>query len=81
MRPEDILMITADHGCDPTFKGTDHTREYIPVLMYGKKANSGVNLHVLNTFADIGQTIADNFGCKIAMGTSRLEEIWKNNII
>ena len=81
LRDDDLLIINADHGCDPTFKGTDHTREYIPVLMYGKKANSGVNLHVLNTFADIGQTIADNFGCKIAMGTSRLEEIWKNNII
>ena len=81
LRDDDVLIINADHGCDPTFKGTDHTREYIPVLMYGKKAKSGVNLHVLNTFADIGQTIADNFGCKISMGTSRLEEIWKNNII
>ena len=81
LRDDDLLIINADHGCDPTFKGTDHTREYIPVLMYGKKAKSGVNLHVLNTFADIGQTIAVNFGCKISMGTSRLEEIWKNNII
>ena len=81
LRDDELLIINADHGCDPTFKGTDHTREYIPVLMYGKKAKSGVNLHVLNTFADIGQTIADNFGWKISMGTSRLEEIWKNNII
>lgn len=81
LREDDLLIINADHGCDPTFKGTDHTREYIPVLMYGRKANSGVNLHVLDTFADIGQTIADIFGCRISMGTSRLEEIWRNNII
>lgn len=47
LRDDDLLIINADHGCDPTFKGTDHTREYIPVLMYGKKAKSGVNLTVL----------------------------------
>lgn len=81
LQDDDLLIINADHGCDPTFKGTDHTREYIPILMYGKKAESNVNLHTLDTFADIGQTVADNFGCKIKIGTSRLEKIWKNNII
>ncbi len=80
MREDDLLIINSDHGCDPTFKGTDHTREYIPILMYGKRAKSNVNLHILDTFADIGQTIADNFGLKIKIGTSHLEEIW-NNII
>lgn len=64
MREDDLLIINADHGCDPTFKGTDHTREYIPVLMYHKGMKQGVNLGVLDTFADIGATIADNFGVK-----------------
>ncbi len=81
LQDDDLLIINADHGCDPTFKGTDHTREYIPVLMYGKKAYSNVNLHTLDTFADIGQTVADNFGCRITIGTSRLEKIWRNNIV
>lgn len=64
MKAEDLLVITADHGCDPTYKGTDHTREYVPVLWYSKAQNFAVgrNLHTGNTFADIGQTIADIFG-------------------
>ena len=61
MKEDDLLIINADHGCDPTFRGTDHTREYIPVLMYHKKMQQGVNLGILDTFADIGATIADNF--------------------
>lgn len=81
MKDDDLLIINSDHGCDPTYKGTDHTREYIPVLMYGKNIHKNVNLHIMDTFADIGQTIADNFGLKIKMGTSRMEEIWQNNII
>lgn len=64
MHEDDLLIINADHGCDPTFRGTDHTREYIPVLMYHKKLKQGVNLGILDTFADIGATIADNFGVK-----------------
>lgn len=64
MHEDDLLIINADHGCDPTFKGTDHTREHIPVLMYHKNMKHGVNLGVLDTFADIGATIADNFGVK-----------------
>lgn len=71
MHEDDLLIINADHGCDPTFKGTDHTREYIPVLMYHKRMKQGVNLGVLDSFADIGATIADNFGVKkLAVGAS-----------
>ena len=71
MKEDDLLIINADHGCDPTFKGTDHTREYIPLLMYHKKMKNGVNLGTLETFADIGATIADNFGVqKTAIGNS-----------
>lgn len=80
MREDDLLIINADHGCDPAFHGTDHTREYIPVLMYGKKAAVNKNLHIMDTFADIGQTIADNFGFEIKIGKSRLEEIWSSII-
>ncbi len=71
MKDDDLLIINADHGCDPTFKGTDHTREYIPVLMYHKKMTNAVDLGTLETFADIGATIADNFGVKkLSIGTS-----------
>lgn len=71
MNEDDLLIINADHGCDPTFRGTDHTREYIPVLMYHKQMEQGVNLGVLDTFADIGATIADNFGVgPLSIGTS-----------
>lgn len=54
---DDILIINADHGCDPTFRGSDHTREYIPVLVYGRKLKQGVNLGVRSSFADIGKTV------------------------
>lgn len=71
MKEDDLLIINADHGCDPTFRGTSHTREFIPVLMYHKKMTQGVNLGSLDTFADIGATIADNFGVKeLSVGTS-----------
>lgn len=59
MKEEDILFITADHGCDPTTASTDHSREYVPVLAYGKKVQEGVDLGVRRTFADLGQTISD----------------------
>ena len=63
LNPGDILMISADHGCDPTFKAhTDHTREYVPLLVYGKGLNKGVDLGTRSTFADCGQTIAEVFG-------------------
>lgn len=61
MRDSDILMITADHGCDPSTESTDHSREYTPLLVYGKSIKS-VNLGTRKTFADIGKTIADIFG-------------------
>ncbi len=61
MRDDDILFITADHGCDPITPSTDHSREYIPLLVYGKNVKS-VNLGTRNCFADIGKTIADIFG-------------------
>lgn len=60
--PEDILMITADHGCDPGFKGTDHSREYTPCLCYGEKLKKGVNMGIRGSFADIAATIAAYLG-------------------
>ena len=62
MGPDDALFITADHGCDPTHGGTDHTREYVPLLIYGEQIPKGVNYGTRSTFADIGQTIASLFG-------------------
>ncbi len=59
---EDIVIITADHGCDPTFKGTDHTREQIPILVFGPGVRSGGYLGIRKTFADIGQSLANYFG-------------------
>lgn len=64
MKESDVLVITADHGCDPTFKGTDHTREYVPVLYYGSCLRRGVNLGTGNSFADTGCTVADMLGVK-----------------
>ena len=62
LRIDDLLVITADHGCDPTIKtSTDHTREYVPLLVYGPQARHGVNLGTRTSFADIAATIADNF--------------------
>ena len=61
MRDTDIVMITADHGCDPGFKGTDHSREYVPFLAYGKDIKEGMNLGTRSTFADIAATIQDIF--------------------
>lgn len=58
MQPEDILMITADHGCDPKYSGTDHTREHIPVLVAGHSVKSG-NLGTRACFGDIGATVLD----------------------
>ena len=76
MQEEDLLIINADHGCDPTFKGTDHTREYIPVLLYGKSIKKGINIGIRNSFADIGQSIAEIFGTKtLKIGQSFLDEI------
>ena len=59
MKEEDILMISADHGCDPGFRGTDHTREYVPFLAYGKSVKQGANLGIRESFADVAKTILD----------------------
>lgn len=60
---DDMLFITADHGCDPTYKKhTDHTREYVPLLVYGDKIKGGIDLGIRSTFADVGQSISDVFG-------------------
>ncbi len=58
---EDVIVITADHGCDPTYQGTDHTREYVPLLLYGAGLKRGVDLGTRSTFSDLGQTVADMF--------------------
>jgi phosphopentomutase len=69
LAPGDLAILTADHGCDPTTPSTDHSREYVPLLALGGKA---VDLGTRATLADIGQTIADNFGTQIPVGTSFL---------
>jgi len=71
----DLMIITADHGNDPTFPGTDHTREYAPLLVYGKSARQGVNLGTRASLADIGQTVAENFGLKLTAGKSFLAQV------
>jgi len=75
--PTDLLMVTADHGCDPdpVNPTTDHSREYVPIIAYGPSAASGVNLGVRATLADMGQTIAENFSTKIPHGESFLASI------
>lgn len=72
---DDLMIITADHGNDPTYKGTDHTRENIPVAFYSKKINKTGKIQELESFADIGATIADNFKVEIPYGTSVLDEL------
>jgi phosphopentomutase len=68
----DLAILTADHGCDPTTPSTDHSREYVPILTYGKCAKSGVALGLRSTLSDLGQTVAENFGTKIEKGESFL---------
>ena len=58
MNRNDILIITADHGCDPGAAGTDHTREYVPLIIYGEGVEQGINLGTRDTFADIAATVA-----------------------
>lgn len=73
---DDVLILTADHGNDPTFHGTDHTREYVPLLVYHDQIIEGRHLPVRNTFADVGATIAENFGItQPAFGESFLQHI------
>jgi phosphopentomutase len=71
----DLLILTADHGCDPTTPSTDHSREYVPLLAYRPRAAEGTNLGLRSTLSDIGQTVAGNFGAHISEGTSFLGAI------
>jgi phosphopentomutase len=76
MRPGDAIFFTADHGVDPTYRGTDHTREQVPLLAYGKPVRAGVNLGVRPTYADLGQTLAQAFNVgRLAAGSSFAHEI------
>ena len=76
MGEEDILILTADHGCDPCHTGTDHTREHVPVLVWGKKMKGGVNLGIRKTYADLSATVLDFFGIENTLkGTSMLSEM------
>ncbi len=76
MRPEDAIFFTADHGVDPTYRGSDHTREEVPLLAYGKPIRAGVDLGVRASFADLGQTLAQTFGVgPLAAGTSFADNV------
>lgn len=76
LKNEDILFITADHGCDPTTPSTDHSREYVPLLVYGKNIKHGVNLGIRSTFADLGKTVVDYLNIENSLpGTSFLKNI------
>jgi phosphopentomutase len=75
LRPDDLAIFTADHGCDPTVPGTDHTREYVPLLVSGPKVRAGADLGLRGSLSDIGQTVAANFGASIGNGASFLPQI------
>ncbi|NMB30037.1 MAG: phosphopentomutase [Clostridiales bacterium] len=78
MREDDMLIITADHGCDPSTPSTDHSREYVPAIIYGSKIAKGINLGTLSTLSDIGATILDYFGIEGNIeGSSILDRIRK----
>ncbi|MFQ6082668.1 MAG: phosphopentomutase [Candidatus Aminicenantia bacterium] len=76
LKKSDILVFTADHGCDPTTKSTDHSREYVPVLVYGVRIKKGINLGVRISFSDLAQTLAENFGFKLKNGNSFLKMLF-----
>src|SRR5262249_34631524 len=76
LQADDLLVVTADHGNDPTTASTDHAREYVPLLITGARVHAGRDLGVRRTFADLGQTLAEVFGVgRLANGTSFLPEI------
>lgn len=75
MKPDDLFVITADHGCDPTTPSTDHSREYVPILAFGDWVRPSTPLGTRSSLADVGQTIAENFGTSTDAGSSFLEAI------
>lgn len=80
LRPDDLLVITADHGNDPTTPSTDHSREHVPVLLYGSRVRGGVDLGTRTTFADLAQTLAEVFGVgPMAHGASFLQQIMRED--
>ena len=74
---DDLTILTADHGCDPTTPSTDHSREYVPLLVCGPQVKHGANLGLRATLSDIGQTVAENFGTRIARGAGFLSQIYE----
>ena len=78
LREEDLLIITADHGCDPSTPSTDHSREHVPMVAWGRGIRAGANLGTRDTYAHIAATVADYLGVRTeGMGTSFLSEIMK----
>ena len=78
LKDDDLLIITADHGNDPTWHGTDHTREHVPLLAYSPSMKGAIDLGLCHSFGDIGQTVLANFGLSpYAVGTSFLKDIMK----
>ena len=75
LNQDDLLILTADHGCDPTTPSTDHSREYVPLLAYTRRRTPGANLGLRSTLSDVGQTVAENFGARISHGESFLGAI------
>lgn len=75
MNDDDLLVLTADHGNDPTFPGSDHTREFAPLLVFGKSAKTGIDLGTRGSLADIGATVAENFGLSLGAGESFLSSL------
>jgi len=76
MRDDDVFVLTADHGCDPSDASTDHTRENVPFLVRGRRVRAGVDLGLRKTFADLGATLAENFGVSpLAAGESVLRTL------
>lgn len=78
LQEDDILILTADHGCDPTYRGTDHTREYIPILAYGRKLREGCDIGTRKSFSDIAATAAEYLGVEFEPGESFLSEITRD---
>lgn len=75
LQPGDLVFVTADHGCDPVTPSTDHTREYVPLLAFGPRVTAGVNLGTRTSLADVGQTVAVNFGSRVQSGAAFLDRI------